>query len=124
MYDNSIIASSNTIRTTMNYENMYVASFNENEIFSLKDFTFQQKEHEFEPGEVVRLENGVLFDGCTNNELTEEQKDLFDDNQELGKLLNEVIVKNCTGQSNYGAAVWAMDFNRFMRGFCNRDFEV
>ena len=111
----------------MNYDNIYVASFNDNEIFSLKDFTFHAREHDFEAGNVVKLENGVLdyaYPDNDENELTEQQKEEFDNNKELGKLLNEVIVKNCTGKIVYDVAWWAMPFNRFMRGFCNRHFEV
>lgn len=111
----------------MTYDNLYVASFNKNEIFSLKDFTFHAKEHDFEAGEVLKLENDVLVYGCPenkDNELTEEQKEVFDKNKDLGKLLNELIVKNCTGKIVYDVAWWAMDFNRFMRGFGNRHFEV
>lgn len=111
----------------MNYDNIYVASFNKNEIFSLKDFTFHEKDHEFEAGEVLKMENGGLeyaYPENKDNHLTEDQKEVFDNNKELSKLLDDVILKNCTGKIVYDVAWWAMPFNRFMRGFCNNHFEV
>ena len=108
----------------MKYENLYVASYNPNEVFNLQNFTFKNIIHQYEPGEVIKLENEVFSQYNLNNELSEEEKKEFDNNNELLKLINEIITKKCTGMIVYDVAWWAMGFNRFMQGFCNRHFEV
>lgn len=104
----------------MNYDNIYVASFNKNEIFSLKDFTFQPKEHDFPPGQVVKLEDGVFQE----HQLTEQERDTFTQNKVLADILNKTIIDNNEGKIVYDVAWWAGDFNNFMYGFCDRHFEV
>lgn len=106
----------------MTYENIYVASFRKNELFSLHDFTFHAFEHEFEPGAL--LERGEPEEYAELVEMSQEEKDKFTDNKPLGKLLNEVIMTENKGKIVYDVAWWAMGFNRFMRGFSDMHFEV
>jgi hypothetical protein len=105
----------------MNYENIYVTSFNANEIFSLQNFSFKEFDHDLEPGELISLENNSLtiLEG-----LEESEKEKFTKSKILEKILNDLITKYCTGKIVYDVAWWAMDFNTFMYGFSNRHFEV
>lgn len=106
----------------MAYENVYVASFRENELFSLHDFTFHSFEHEFEPGTL--LERGEPEQYAELVEMTQEEKDKFMANDELSKLMDDIIVKENTGKIVYDVCWWAGPFNNFMRGFSDFHFEV
>lgn len=114
----------NNLRTKiiMNYTNIYVASYNADELFSLKDFKFIKLAHEFSPGEVVKFDSGILISCRENNQLSVEEKLLMDDNEVLEKLLNQIVAQNSQDKNMNEVVTWAIKFNNFMQGFCHRTY--
>lgn len=108
----------------MNYVNIYVASYKEDELFSLKDFKFIKLAHEFFPGEVVKLDNGILINCYENNQLSIEEKLLMDENEKLVKLLNQIILENTENKNVNQLVKFENNFNNFMQGFCNRYYKI
>ena len=115
--------------------NLFVVSHIPGKLFSLDTFDFVDNTadlsafdntDEAETWEVDRIGLVLKKDGdtFTKVELTEAEREAFNDNEELGKALNAYIIATCTGMIVYDVAWWAMPFNAFMQGFCDRHFDV
>lgn len=109
----------------VDYSDIYVASFERNEVFNLKTFTFVHISHEFEVGEVCKLVNGgVLVDCRPNCMLSAEEKQYFDQNPVLLDRLTRAYSEVTYGLSPEETKYWLSDFNQFLHGFCTHQIEV
>ena len=104
-------------------ENVYVVSHDSGKLFNIKDLTLVDEKlpDECDAGLVVKkMPDGSFedfeLDAATKTQLT--------DDPELIACLDKMVIDSCTDKIVYDVAWWAMDFNDFMEGFCNRYFQV
>lgn len=104
-------------------EDVYVVSHENGKLFHLKTLSITDEKHPeaCDPGWVVKKNGNGEFEEF---EIDDSVKAVLTEDPELIKCLNTMVVDSCTGKTNYDVAWWAGDFNRFMQGFCNRNFDV
>lgn len=105
------------------FESVYVVSHDNGKLFNLKDLTMTDETlpEECDAGWVVKINPDGTYEDFELDEATKSQ--LTDDPMVI-ECLNQLVVNYCTGKTVYNVAWWAMEFNTFMEGFCNRHFEV
>lgn len=103
----------------MAYRNIYVASYNRGEIFSLETFKFEVREHEFEVGETMRDDAGVLVNCRPEHRLSQAEREQFNQNTKLMGMLANIFSDKLMDLDECDAQAWANDYNRFLSGFCD-----
>jgi len=104
-------------------DGIYVASFEKDKLFHLKDLTFVDGSfpEESEPGWIMKKNPDGSFEDV---ELDQSVKEQLTEDEEVIAVMNKTITEHCTGKTYYDVAWWSGTFNNFMNGFCNRHFEV
>lgn len=103
----------------MDYQNIYVASFNRDEIFNLKTFKFEEREHEFEVGDTMRDDNGVLVDCRPEHRLSPAERERFNQDEKLMAQLANIFSDKLMHLDEFDVPVLVNDYNRFLSGFCD-----